>query len=71
MGDDNDIDLSHQDIHEALSHMQEGIHRIRRSGVYSRMEQGMFDLEDIAKMLRVLQARLVVDAHEKGELLWK
>lgn len=67
----DDVELSHQDIHEALSHMQEGIHRIRRSGVYSSMESGMFDLEDIARMLKVLQARLVVDAHEKGALEWK
>ena len=65
------MELTHQDLVEALDRIIQQLEVFDDSSIVKSLNLGMFDPEELAKVLLTYKSKIVVDAHKKGILEWK
>ena len=68
---DETMELTHQDLVEAFERVLQQLEIIDDSTVFKGINTGMFDIEEVAKVLLSFKSKLIIDAHRKGILEWK
>ena len=68
---DDTMELTHQDLVEALDRIIQQLEVFDDSAIVKNLNLGMFDPEELAKVLLTYKSKIVVDAHRKGILEWK
>ena len=65
------MELTHQDLVEAFDRVLQQLEIIDDSAIFKGINTGMFDIEEVAKVLLSFKSKLINDAHKKGILEWK
>ena len=68
---DETMELTHQDLVEAFERVLQQLEIIDDSAIFKGINTGMFDIEEVAKVLLSFKSKLLVDAHKQGILEWK
>jgi hypothetical protein len=68
---DETMELTHQDLILAFDRVIQQLTIIEESKVFSGINTGMFDIEEMTKVLISFKNKVVVDAYTKGTLEWK
>ena len=68
---DDTMELTHQDLVEALDRIVRQLEVIDNAAIMKSLNLGMFDIEEMIKLVVLYKSKVVVDAHKKGVLEWK
>ncbi len=68
---DETMELTHQDLILAFDRVMEQLEIIDESAVFKTINTGMFDIDEITKVLISFKNKVVVAAYIKGALEWK
>lgn len=68
---DDTMELTHYDLVEALDRIMQQLDVIDNSAIFSKLNVGLFDPDEVKKVLALYKNKVVVDAHQKGFLEWK
>jgi len=68
---DDTMELTHQDLAEALDRIIRQLEVLDNSKIMASLNLGMFDIEEMVKLVLLYKSKVVVDAHERGVLEWK
>lgn len=68
---DATMELTHQDLVEALDRMIQQLEVFDDAAIVKTLNLGMFDPEEMIKVLYTYKNKVIVDAHRKGVLEWK
>jgi hypothetical protein len=68
---DDTMELTHQDLVEALDRIIRQLEVIDNAAIMKSLNLGMFDIEEMIKLVILYKSKVVVDAHKKGVLEWK
>jgi hypothetical protein len=71
MTEQSTMELTHQDLVMAFDRIVEQLEAADKSAILRSLDLGMFDTEDLIRVLRGFKSRVIVDAHLKGVLEWK
>jgi hypothetical protein len=65
------MELTHQDLVEAIDRMIQQLEVFDDAAIVKSLNLGMFDPEEMIKVLYTYKNKVIVDAHRKGVLEWK
>ncbi len=68
---DETMELTHQDLILAFDRVMQQLEIIDDSAVFKTINTGMFDIDEMAKVLTSFKNKVLVDAFKKGTLEWK
>jgi len=68
---DDTMELTHQDLTESLDRIIQQLEIFDNSAIVKDLNLGIFDPEEVIKVLQMYKSKIVVDAHKKGVLEWK
>ena len=68
---DDTMELTHQDLVEALDRIVRQLEVLDNSKIMSSLNLGMFDIDEMVKIAILYKSKVVVDAHKQGVLEWK
>lgn len=68
---DDTMELTHQDLVEALDRIIRQLEVIDNAAIMKSLNLGMFDIEEMIKLVVLYKSKVVVDAHKQGVLEWK
>lgn len=68
---DDTMELTHQDLTESLDRIIQQLEIFDNSAIVKDLSLGIFDPEEVIKVLQMYKSKIVVDAHKKGVLEWK
>lgn len=68
---DETMELTHQDLVLAFDRVMEQLEIIDDSEVFKGINTGMFDIDEITKVLISFKSKVIIDAFRKGTLEWK
>ncbi len=68
---DDTMELTHQDLVEALDRIVRQLEVIDNAAIMKSLNLGMFDIEEMIKLVVLYKSKVVVDAHKQGVLEWK
>jgi hypothetical protein len=68
---DDTMELTHQDLTESLDRIIKQLEIFDNSAIVKDLSLGIFDPEEVIKVLQMYKSKIVVDAHKKGVLEWK
>jgi hypothetical protein len=65
------MELTHQDLVEALDRIIRQLEVLDNAAIMKSLNLGMFDIEEMIKIVVLYKSKVVVDAHKQGVLEWK
>lgn len=68
---DDTMELTHQDLVEALDRIIRQLEIVDDSAIIKSLNLGMFDIDEMVKIVMLYKSKVIVDAHKKGVLEWK
>ena len=68
---DETMELTHYDLVEAIDRIVQQLEVIDASAIFDRLNVGLFDPDEVIKVLTMYKNKVIVDAHQKGALEWK
>jgi hypothetical protein len=68
---DDTMELTHQDLVEALDRIARQLEVLDNAAIMKSLNLGMFDIEEMIKLVVLYKSKVVVDAHKQGVLEWK
>jgi len=68
---DDTMELTHQDLVEALDRIVRQLEVLDNAAIMKSLNLGMFDIEEMIKIVVLYKSKVVVDAHKQGVLEWK
>jgi hypothetical protein len=68
---DDTMELTHQDLVEALDRIIRQLEVLDNAAIMKSLNLGMFDIEEMIKLVVLYKSKVVVDAHKQGVLEWK
>jgi len=68
---DDTMELTHQDLAEALDRIVRQLEVLDNAAIMKSLNLGMFDIEEMIKLVVLYKSKVVVDAHKQGVLEWK
>jgi hypothetical protein len=68
---DDTMELTHQDLVEALDRIVRQLEVLDNAAIMKSLNLGMFDIEEMIKLVVLYKSKVVVDAHKQGVLEWK
>jgi len=68
---DDTMELTHQDLVEALDRIIRQLEVLDNATIMKSLNLGMFDIEEMIKLVVLYKSKVVVDAHKQGVLEWK
>jgi|694.fasta_scaffold42126_3 hypothetical protein len=68
---DDTMELTHQDLVEALDRIIRQLEVLDNAAIMKSLNLGMFDIEEMIKIVVLYKSKVVVDAHKQGVLEWK
>jgi hypothetical protein len=68
---DDTMELTHQDLVEALDRIIRQLEVLDNAAIMKSLNLGMFDIDEMIKIVVLYKSKVVVDAHKQGVLEWK
>jgi len=68
---DDTMELTHQDLVEALDRIIRQLEVLDNAAIIKSLNLGLFDIEEMIKIVVLYKSKVVVDAHKQGVLEWK